>query len=262
MNFRFLSHLHSLIRPWVIALCLTSLHVSSSYGAEACHALFTDNSYQILNQSAISRLKAKWATYRGQITSDVIRRRYEDSFLQIYSDIAPDFLKKAQFRFVKDIDGGLAETNVLNSEIRFLKKIKNHWLYPVLHAHELQHYFDLESGRVHVEVERTGFLSREIHVHPAEILRTEVRAHYRHWRALNILLTTAEVKHLLDIEKDPQIKKFIQEYVDYGGSSVNYIGMVLKTGYSVTLRNAFRASGQISELMYLTSVIESEIYNE
>ncbi len=262
MNFNFLSHLYSLLRLWLIFLCLTSLHMSSAYGAEACRSLFTNNSYNIINQGTISRLKAKWAIYRGQITADVVQRRYEDSFLQVFSDIKPEFLKKAQLRFVNDIDGGLAETNVLNSEIRFLKKIKNHWLYPILHAHELQHYFDLESGRVHVEIERTGFLSREIHVHPEEILRTEVRAHYRHWRALNILMTSAEVKHLLEIEKDPQIRKFIQEYADYGGSSFNYIGMVLKTGYSVTLRNAFRASGQTSELFYLTSIIESEIFNE
>ncbi len=242
-----------------VTFCLVLFQVSNVFAEGAyCERIFAVESYSILRQSPLGKLKARWAESRGEITSAVVAKRYEDAFLEIFNDVNPKELKEAKIRFEKNLDSD-AYTALLTEGIVFDKKWKKHWLYPILHAHELQHYKDIRDGLVPYESERSGWLSFEIIVKPEVTVATEIRAHYRHWKAFKTLFTKAELQKLYENETEPTARSLVGAYLEYGERASTFIAMSLENvgSYRYAVNQAYAESrrGDPTSSFYLVNLI-------
>ena len=149
------------------------------------------------------------------------RARYAEVFHEIFDDIHPVFLARAKTSFEKLPNLELGRTGQRSHDIKIDAKLKNHPLYPVMHAHELSHVYDLEIGRL------SSFAKLS-----EEILDSEIRAHYRQLIAANKIFSKADLIKIRGSERNKDLKAYIDTIIQYGEKPDQYIAILfLMTEY-------------------------------
>jgi len=159
----------------------------------------------------------KFFSFNSRVISTAeTRDRYFNYFYEIFDDLHPVFLSKSKTRFERLPHLELGRTGQKSHHIAIDVKLKNHPLYPVIHAHELSHVYDLKIGRL------SSFEKL-----PDEILDSEIRAHYRQLLAANKIFSKNDLIKLRDSEKDENLKAYMDVIIQYGDKPDQYIAFLL-----------------------------------
>jgi len=167
------------------------------------------------------------------VTAAEARARYHQYFPEIFSDFNISFLTKSKTSFQRLQSPDYAKTGLRSHNITIGYQLKNHPLYPVVHAHELVHVYDLEIGRL-------PSMAKD----PELTLDSEIRAHYKQYVVAHKIFSQEELITLRDQEKDKNIKAYIDMIIKYQ-DPLQYVSILLLI--APDYKNLVReASGQTS----------------
>lgn len=240
--------------------CLIFLQATSAHGANLraqCLALFNaapNPQIEGLRISSVSALKAKWGHLMGVLNGHIVKQRYDEAFQLIFNDIHLAIFKEVVIGYKNSTEDGIGDTAFVDHHIRFSKILKNHPFYSVVHAHELQHYADFKLRKISYSFVNTGFKTFEIHRSDADVIKSEIRAHHREFRAAQILFSREELIALEKKEKDPMIKGIINQILRANGNEVAFITDSLMHGYRDILEQAAEEA-EMSSGPYLNNEI-------
>ena len=234
---------------------LLSLHV----GAKTCRETFDRKpiwSSEFSRQNAtfpvsripgvkvelIQRLQSVWG---AKSWGHLARQRYEAHFREIFDDVDISLLSNAKIVFSDRYNANsLASTVVQVGRIAFIHDLKNHPLYPVIHAHELQHIYDFKTHKIEF-LTSTGLLTPQ-KMFPLHEFYSEIRAFYRSYKVFKTLFTREELEQILEAEKNPVLRTPLELFLRFENEPRDYITYALENGYSHlmnTVRNLLDYQG-------------------
>lgn len=206
---------------WGLLLAfITILSLQSARGADMCSSIFYTSPFNVFKidgtqPSLMQKVSAKWR--RGDAVSGAEAMiRYNQLFASIFSDIHPVFLSRAKTEFGNLPPLEFGKTGQRQHNIIINSRFKNHPFYPIIHAHELSHVYDLEVG---------DLSSRD--ASPDEILDSEIRAHNRQMKAAHTLFTKEEFAQMSDAEKNEDLKVYLNLMLEQWDNPDVFIGSII-----------------------------------
>jgi hypothetical protein len=173
---------------------------------------------------AIKAIFAKRVQVEDGLNYETVHARYLANFDKIFEGIDSSELKSMKVEYDR-LNGAMGETDLLSHVVYIDSSLKKHPASILVQIHEAQHYYDIKKGRLKCLKGCGGHK-----VSYAEIVDSEIRAHYRHLKAMKILFTDEELNTLLLKEKNPVFKKHLADMVEHANSPHVYIAKTLYDG--------------------------------
>lgn len=219
----------------IALICLIILHMSDYCQANSfkCATLFTDFT---------SSKHEVFSTNTDRLSS--FTKEYYSSWQELFPDLDISILNQARTTIIEQHRvGAYGFVDPLTHAINLSSNISKSPLFPIYHAHELQHFYDLEVG-----------LIQSMDSPPAkEILDSEIRAVYRQLMVARSLYTQKDLETLKNQETDLRIKQGVQDLIDigFGDTPLLYIGQYIYLNYHDLLKLASETENTDQQITYI-----------
>lgn len=239
-----------ILSTWILSLSLSAMAAAPN---EACSGAFDPvpregfKTFQVdgVKPTAFQALRNKLSFQKSSISGFEARTRYLSHFHEIFADAHPAPLSRVRTHF-KWYPTGQYGGILSSGHMGINKKLKNHPLYPLVHAHELSHLYDIEIGQLPPSL-----------LTPHELLDSEIRAHHRQWVAARKIFTKEELQSLRDAEKDEFLQGLLEGILQYGDRPEDYVTISLMASYKSLLVEASGSSVKHHQELYLRQRIHS-----
>lgn len=210
-------------RPkYVIFLVCLILGISTSVqAADSCNDIFMPGVWENTpapgaRLSLWQKLSLKISHSKNSVSGAEAIRRYSEKFGEIFPDVHPVFFSEVQTKFDPHLST-LAVAGIKSGNIKINSKIKNHPLYPLFHAHELQHVFDMKVGELRSQSGRFQ----------EQIIDSEIRAFHRQTVAAKKIFTLDELIQVRNSERNSDLRNTLSLMIDNWNTPGLFIGIMI-----------------------------------